>query len=265
MSRDELALYIKGKDAYQRGHFHEAERCLVKILKFHRNYADIYCMLGTIFAERGRFGDAIRLYAKALEINSSYTEAKVNLMVLFQDLGRYDRSRQILEEIQRGVDSFPQTPDPLSKNRLANLHATTGDMYAMLELYDAAIREYEEALKMRPSYADIRIKLARAYKETGQLDMAESNCRAALRANPKFTHARLLLGSILLAQEKRDDAIDTWREILLTEPKNEDVIRLLRAAGEDEGLPPALGEKADAALSDAAELAAESAAELLDS
>jgi tetratricopeptide (TPR) repeat protein len=228
MTSEESVYYQRGKDAYARGDFAEAEKCLIRVLQTRREYADIYAMLGAIYHGKGRFAEAIRLFAKALEINSSYTEAKVNLMVLLQDLGRYDRAKKILIDLQQGADALPQSPDPLSKNRLANLHAATGDMYMALDLYEAALKQFEQALELRPGFSDIRLKLARAYKAAGRLEVAEVHVRTCLNAKPDYSEARVFLGSLLLAQGRRTQALDAWQQVLALDPKHEDASKLMR-------------------------------------
>jgi len=226
----ESALYQRGRDAFARGDLAEAERCLLPVLASHRDYADLYAILGAIYHDKGKFVEAIKLFAKALQINPAFTEAKVNLMVLFQDLGRYDRSKGIFRELQQGADALPQSPDPLSKNRLANLHAVTGDMYFAVELLDLAVREYEQALELRPGFADIRLKLSRALLAGGKFELAEVQCRSCLSARPEDNHARVFLGSILMAQGRKAQALDAWRQVLTLEPEHEDAARLLYVA-----------------------------------
>ncbi len=231
MKNEDAVLYQRGADAFARGEYAEAERCLAAVLVRHRDYADIYSMLGTIFHVKGQFTKALRLFARALEINPAYTEAKVNLMILLQDLGRYDRATQILRHIQRSSDALPQSPDPLSKNKLANLHAVTGDMYQMLDLYDAAVDQYEAALDLRPNFTDIRLKLARAFKAKGQLEFAETQTRACLKTRPDHNEARVFLGTLLMAQGRRTQAVEAWQQVMTLEPGNTEARDLLRMAG----------------------------------
>lgn len=235
MRNGEAILYQRGKDAFARGEFAEAERCLAQVLLQHKDYADLYAMLGTIYHVKGQFTKALRLFARALEINPAFTEAKVNLMILLQDLGRYDRSQQILRHIQRSADALPQSPDPLSKNKLANLHALTGDMYFMLDLFDAAVTQYESALEMRPNFTDIRLRLARAYKAKGQAAVAEVHARTALQTRPDYHEARVFLGTLLLEQGRRTQAVEAWRQVVTLEPDNAEARDLLRMAGEPDG------------------------------
>lgn len=231
MNAEEAVFYQRGCQAFSRGDYAGAERFLSGVLDSHRNYADLYAMFGAIYHDKGRFSDAIRFFTKALEINPGFTEAKLNLMVLLLDIGRYERAKNILRHIQSSQDAFPQSPDPVSKNKLANLHAITGDMYLMLELYNEAIHEYEEALSLRSGYVDIRLKLARAYKASSQIEIAEVQCRACLKARPDYKEARIFLGAVLMAQGRRTQAVDAWKQVIALDPQDEDALRLLRMAG----------------------------------
>ncbi|MCZ7585171.1 MAG: tetratricopeptide repeat protein [Deltaproteobacteria bacterium] len=251
MTPEERADYRLGREAFEAGDLSRAERHLVRVLKTHRDYADLYAMLGAVYHDKGKFADAIRLFAKALQLNPHYTEAKVNLMILFQDLGRYERARAILEELTQSADTFDEAPDPISKNKLANLHAATGDMYMAVELFDDAAKEYDKALALRPTFADIRVKLAHAHKAAGRYEAAEEHCRRALAERAGDTPARVFLGSLLMARGRRSLAIEVWKQVLSQDPNNEDAKHLLEmangrlAVGAHESAPPV--EAADAA------------------
>ncbi len=224
--------YRRGKDAFMRNDYEEAFRFLTQALDQNPEYADLYSMIGVIYHDKGRFGEAVKCFSKALEINPGYTEAKINLMILLQDIGRFDKAGNVLRHIQNSSDSFAQSPDPTAKNKLANLHAVTGDMYLMLDLHDSAIREYEEALSHRAGFADIRLKLAKAYKDSGQYEISEVQCRACLKARPDYIDARIFLGAVLMAQGRRTQAIDAWKQVIALDPDNEEAIRYLHMAGE---------------------------------
>ena len=224
--------YRRGKDAFMRNDFEEALRFLTQALELNPEYADLYCMIGVIYHDKGQFSEAVKCFSKALEINPSYTEAKINLMILLQDIGRFDKASNILRHIQNSDDSFPQSPDPMAKNKLANLHAVTGDMYLMLDLHESAIKEYEEALSHRAGFADIRLKLAKAYKDSGQFEISEVQCRACLKAKPDYVDARIFLGAVLMAQGRRTQAIDAWKQVLALDPEREEAVRYLHMAGE---------------------------------
>ncbi len=227
------ATYRRGKDAFMRHDFEEANRFLTQALEQNPEYADLYSMIGVIYNDKGRFSEAIKCFSKALEINPDYTEAKINLMILLQDIGRFDKAGNILRHIQSCGDSFSASLDPMAKSKLANLHAVTGDMYLMLELHELAIHEYEEALSHRAGFADIRLKLAKAYKDAGQFEISEVQCRACLKARPDYIDARIFLGAVLMAQGRRTQAIDAWKQVFALDPENEEAIRYLHMAGED--------------------------------
>jgi tetratricopeptide (TPR) repeat protein len=95
-----------------------------------------------------------------------------------------------------------------------------------VELYGNAIKEYEAALDLRPGFNDIRLKLARAYMAIGKIDLAEMHCRTCLNSRPDDTNARVFLGSVLLAQGRKTQAIDAWKQVLTLDPQHEDATRL---------------------------------------
>jgi tetratricopeptide (TPR) repeat protein len=221
-------VYMRGKEAFERGDLNVAEMCLTHVLKKHRNYPDIYSMLGAVYHDRGRFGDAIRLFEKALELNPDFEETRLQLAVTLNDLGRYDKAREVLAHLAKsGVD-----PDSLAKHRLANKHAELGDKYMEVNQFDRARAEYKRALALRPNFLDIRRKLAMALRRLGRFEESKNELIRILEENPHYQAAQVDLGLVLHLMGDNQGARREWEAVVRIEPNNTEAKTFLAALSE---------------------------------
>ena len=211
---------LRAKDAYERGDYNQAEKLCVEILKDHSDFADLYCVLATIYHEKGRLTDSVRLFEKAVEINPGYLEARMNLVVAYNDLGQYERAQDQVVEIKKQTLEGEGKMDMLTRNRLANMHARTGDLYSKVNFHFDAAKEYEKALALRPQFVDIKVKLAIAFRKLGRIGESMRQLEESLNMNPNYTKARIQLALTCQRAGADKRAIDLLNEILKEEPDN---------------------------------------------
>ena len=109
---------------------------------------------------------------------------------------------------------------PFARGKIANMHADLGDAYSALGLQTEAIREYERALSLCPSFVDIRTKLALVLRDTGRVEEASRVFSEVKQANPRYLPARLHLGVTLYSQGKSAEAAAEWEAVLALDPTN---------------------------------------------
>src|SRR4030067_2777024 len=85
-------LYVKGRAAFDRSDFDEAQRTFEEIVHKRPHYAEVHNKLGLIHHQKGALGKAVDSFEKALAINPNYTEASLNLAVTYNELGQYDKA-----------------------------------------------------------------------------------------------------------------------------------------------------------------------------
>ena len=83
---------------------------------------------------------------------------------------------------------------------------------------EEAISHYNEALRIRPSYATARTNLGAALAKQGKLDEAISNYQEVLRSKPDLAEAHMDLGAALAGQGKIDEAIGHYRDAVRLKP-----------------------------------------------
>ncbi len=214
-------LVTLGKQYFDHKRYEEAEEQLRRVIAENVPYADVFNMMGVIQHVKGSFTSAIDFFRRALEINPRYTEALMNLAVLYNDLGEYAEARALYRRLGRRGGKRGEAIEPVLRGKLSNLHADIGDIYRSVGLNELATEEYEKALRLNPSYFDIRTKLGQSLRESGELGRAVQQFRRVLRADGRYTPALVQLGVTLYTMGKSAEAKHSWRRVLEQDPKNE--------------------------------------------
>jgi len=204
-------LIARARERYAVRDYHGAVLLLQEALAEGFGYADAHNLLGLSMALVGRQADALGAFDRALELNPRYIEAHLNRAVLLNDLGRTEEAREAFERAERlgrpDESGFPA----VVANRLANAHAGLADEYRAAGALDEAIAQYEEALRLRPGFADIRLAYARALLERGRHADAAGALDRVLGVRPDWLDAMLLRGLSAYLQGDFETADDVWR------------------------------------------------------
>jgi len=221
-----------GREHYEKRDFDKAEHYLRQVQEREDTgkYADVCNMLGVIHHDRGRFEEAQGCFEEALSINPNYTEAALNLAVTYNDLGRYDEAKKIYKAALSRGEEAPGQLDPFVKGKIANLHAEVAQAYVDAGMPSDALHELRKAILLCPTFADLRVRLANLYRQTGDQEAARFELEEAISAKPQYVPAYVTLGVVLLALDRKDDAIKRWREALGIDSENKAAAMYLRMA-----------------------------------
>jgi len=85
---------------------------------------------------------------------------------------------------------------------------------------EAIEREARELVGKQPDQASLRVQLGAALLAQGKADEAETEFRAALKLNGRYTPAFLGLGQIALQRGKFEDALEFVQHALRTNPND---------------------------------------------
>lgn len=213
--------YEKGLEAFSKADYDEAQRRFERLIESGHNFADVLNKLGFIYSMKGNFENAVTYLKKALEINPRYTEAAINLAFVLSELGRYDESLELREKIKDNVfDAKDKNVDPYVLGKIANMHADIAERYVELKWYEEAIEEYKKALKLRPSFVDIRTKLAVLEREQGRVEDAIEHLTQCLLENPNYLPAYVQLGLSYYSMGEYELARKQWENVLKKDPNN---------------------------------------------
>lgn len=119
---------------------------------------------------------------------------------------------------ERATDLAPgtqvQPPMDDSAASQATYHFSLGQSYGLEGDTDKAIEEYKLALVYDPDSAVIHTRLATEYVKRGLLSFAVESCKNALRLDPKYTDARMLLAGLYGATKLTKEALKEYDAIL---------------------------------------------------
>jgi tetratricopeptide (TPR) repeat protein len=232
------ALAARGRAHYAAGEYAEAVTCLTEVLRGKAAYADVYDMLGVIYHHEGRLVEAEEMFRTALRLNPAYTEAALNLVVTCNDLGKYGEARTIYEQAMAAVQRAPRELDPFVKGKIANMHAELGATYRAVGVFDEAVREYERALALCPTFADLRTELGKTLREMGELSNSIRELELVRAEQPRYAPGGVHLGLSYHAAGRHEDAAAQWRAVLEADPTNASARMYLAML---DGNPPAGG------------------------
>lgn len=221
-----------GREYYLNKEYAKAEPYLAQVARDGCNFADVYNMLGVIYHDQGQFSRAQQSFEQALKINVSYTDAALNLAVTYNDLGKYAEAKETYRRALSQSAGSSGELDPFVKGKVANMYADIGDVYASSGAFVPAIAEYERALAMRPTFLDIRMKLAGAYRDAGDKERAVSELKTILEQNPKHLQARINLAIALYSAGRGDEALMELDGVLKQEPGHSRALLYQRMIGE---------------------------------
>jgi len=154
--------------------------------------------------------------------------------------GGFGELREDLERLYRMEVTRKTGEEPPSPPKLTELEAwergNKGVSLANLGLQDQAIREYREALRIKPDDAEAHYNLGIALADKGFPDEAIREYREALRIKPDNADAHTNLGAALADKGFPDEAIREYREALRIKPDYAEVHYNLGIALEAKGL-----------------------------
>jgi len=209
-----------GRDLYRQRDFARAEPYLAQVTAAQLPYADVYNMLGVIHHDAGQFSKAHACFQEALRINPAYTEASLNLAVTYNDMGRYAEAR----DLYLGALTTSTRPgaklDSFVMGKLANMYADIAEVYVAAGAWDEAIAEFRRALALRPTFVDLRVRLAQALRDAQRLDEALRELRAVLAQSPDYLPARLSLGLTLFSKGDHAASLHVFEAVLQKEPEH---------------------------------------------
>gem|GEM_PF-1434167 len=97
-------------------------------------------------------------------------------------------------------------------------HSDRGIALANEGKLDDAVKEFREALRIRPDYAEARYNLGVVYSNHGRLEEAISEYQQALKINPDYAEAHYGLGVAYGTQRKLEEAIAEYQQALKINP-----------------------------------------------
>jgi len=109
-------------------------------------------------------------------------------------------------------------------------HCRLGTAYRSKRELDSAIAAYKKAIEMKPDCAEAHDNLGHAYRDKGMLDDAIAAYKEAIRLDPYDVNAHHFLGHAYFDKNMFDEAIREWQRTIELTPNNARLYKDLRDA-----------------------------------
>jgi tetratricopeptide (TPR) repeat protein len=229
-------LLTRARERFVVQDYYGAVHLLESVVDSGRAFADVHHLLGVSLSLLGQADRALRELERALELNPRYLEALIHRGIVLNELGRTDEAEEAFSRAASNLD-HPTTdglPGPVAA-QLANRHADLAETYAGAGALERAIEQYQRALELRPSYHDLRYRMARLLLEAGRALEAREALEEVLEARPNFVDAQAALGLAHFLSGDANGARDAWQSCLSQRPENarvEAYLSMLSRAGQ---------------------------------
>ncbi len=207
-----IAQYMKGYALFKLGRAPEAEAALGEAIAADPTMTDAYVMRAGILVESKRFDEAAEAFRKALELNTDPARRPAllaNLGKALIEAGKVDQSVVYLEEAR--------TLAPDDTDVIVNLV----DVYTRLGRADDAEALISDKLSPKDA-ATLHFNIAAMNANAKNYAEAEQHFRQVIALDPSLVTAQRYLAEVLLAQEKREEALAEYEKYLQVYPGAED-------------------------------------------
>ena len=231
------ALVESAKERFELQDYYACVHLLEEVIQTGKAFADAHHLLGLALHLLGRSEQALESFDRAVDLNPQYHEAHIHRGIVLNDLGRTADAEQAFKRASaaRGADR-DGIPGPHAA-KLANHHAHLGEAYAEAGAMDAAIDQYRTALRLGPTFHDLRYRLARMLLEVGRSLEAREELETLAAAKPDAIHIHSTLGLAYYVSGEIDRAEAIWKAIQQKQPDDIRVrayLAMLKRANEKE-------------------------------
>lgn len=225
----------------QIGRHTEAAKVLERATTLDNKNAFAFVALGIAYSEIGRFQEAEIALRRAVELKPQNWVARVRLANV------YERLNQPPKAMQEYLSALGIKEDAAVLNNLAKLYLEQGKaaegtqlLADVASIYQQAIQHLRRAIQIDPNLGEAHFNLAIAMRrlgkvlqQMGQMKEAEEAFKEAERVLRSILERRsdssvkLELARLLSDLKRGDEAMKVCREVIASEPRNEDAFVLL--------------------------------------
>ena len=158
----------------------QAERIATRAIEIDPVLPLAYFVRGLSYREQHEYIKALVEAQKAIEYDRSYANAYMLLATLLYYAGRPEEG---LERIRQAMEINPHHP--------YNYHFHLGQAYFVLHRYPEAIEAFNQGLSSYPTSERMRVWLAAALAQAGDLEEAKWEAEQVMTDNPDFSIERM--------------------------------------------------------------------------
>jgi tetratricopeptide (TPR) repeat protein len=189
-------LLIEGEHFGSAQQYDRESRSFLQALRLAPHQEQPHEEMGTYYLTQKQYDQAIREFQEAIRLTEGDAHPRLELGLAYQLKGEPQKAQQIFADV---LGKNPKTTE--EQRSLAADRVLLADLDAQQKLYGDAIRNYQEALRLEPGFAEAHNNLAWLY----------ATCDDPQYRNPKAALAHATF-AVNLTQWKEADFIDTLAE-----------------------------------------------------
>jgi len=233
-------MFSQAVQAFQAGHFAQAEQILNSLMRSTPGHFDITHLLAIVCASQDQHEKALTFYQKALQINPKHAQALSNQSASFNALGR---NLEALEAIKKAlaIDSqalqywynggnilcdLGQSEQALAYYEKAialnpqsyQAYNNYGKALFDLERYEQALVAYDQALIIDPQFIDCLINKGATLNKLKHYESALAIYDQVLTLKPDYAEAWCLQGNLLRDLKRFSEALVKYDQAIMLKP-----------------------------------------------
>ncbi len=202
-----VEIYIKSARAYRnQGNLDAAETVILQGYQHYPEEMKLAVELAEIAGARSQWAEAIQYWQAFLDVHGKNTPVKIYIKLAgaHRKYGDLDRAETVA---QQGHKQYPME---------MKLAVELAEIAVARSRWNTAIRHWKTILEAhgKNTPVEIYIKLARAYREQGNLGSAETIAQQGHILYPNTMKLYIELAEIAAAREQWEEAIGYWKIIL---------------------------------------------------
>jgi tetratricopeptide (TPR) repeat protein len=221
-----LAYNSRGVLYMEANKYDEALNDLNKTIALDSGFADGFYNRGNLYRFENKYDSAELDYSHAIKINPKHIKAYNNRGTLYMNEKKYDAAIEDyltamnLDSLQSngkvaGKDSSARIENKDSVDLYENYARTCdmrGSFYTNARKYDLALKDYNEALRIKPGFAQAYYNRGVLYEQKKDDIAALRDYSSAIKIQPGFAEAYYNRGVVEYRQQKKEDGCNDFRK-----------------------------------------------------
>ncbi len=190
-------------------------------------FADAINAKAVVLTHKGQYDEALALYERAAAIEPEQTGFRLNIALIYYLKGDRDRADVLYQQIISEDDAYDGLLDFLAEVESAEEHYKIASAYMQQEEYDRALDRLDKALATDPQMGDAYNAKAVVLCQRGSYDEAYGLLEEAEKLMPAHAGVRLNMAIVRYLQGRRNEAQVIYQQVVDSDDRYEGFLNFL--------------------------------------